>query len=329
MSSNKVYLISIDSERFKLPNLGLWSIKAYLNEQKDLDVDIEVQKASSETLWGYLVSVMKEDDVLAIGFQLSVWSEDIILNCIKRIKTLKSKIKIIVGGSQVSIDNYNLIQNIKDNYIDFAVIGQGEIVFHRIIQSILTQQPIDSTGDISYDKDLRIISHVGEPIYYFPYRDQELFIESLKHKRFQLFTSIGCIYKCSYCNQTGIYKTFQMRNILKDLSYLFDKVSEPVHIDLLDATFILNKGRAKRILQHIIDLNTNWTWHAEINIEQLDDELISLLHKANFTSIEVGLQSIHPNTLKYINRGFNKDKFLLNAQKIIRSNSGCYKKVLR
>ncbi|MCG3055942.1 radical SAM protein, partial [Escherichia coli] len=93
-----------------------------------------------------------------------------------------------------------------------------------------------------------------------------------------------------------------MERVKLDLSFF--AAHKPKHIDFLDGTFNLSPKRTIELLNYLIEINesTGCTFHAEIKPELLTSEEIKLMKKANFTSVELGLQSIHTSTLKAIKR---------------------------
>ncbi len=98
-------------------------------------------------------------------------------------------------------------------------------------------------------------------------------------------------------------------------------VSQPKEVYLMDATFNSNPSRAKKILRFFIKYNQNSSLHLELKAELIDEEFARLLQKANCLNIEIGIQSVNSQTLKAVNRSFNRKKFqkgifLLNKYKL-------------
>jgi radical SAM superfamily enzyme YgiQ (UPF0313 family) len=70
-----------------------------------------------------------------------------------------------------------------------------------------------------------------------------------------------------------------------------------------------------------IRYNRGSSLHVELKAELVDDELAALLRKANAFTIEIGIQSTKPGTLRAIHRALDKDAFargirLLNKYKV-------------
>ncbi len=316
----KVYLISIDSERFNLPNYGLYTIKTFIDDKADLDVGVTILSFSKKNIH-HLIKKIKIEKPNFIGFQIATWSESTILNIIKLIKKNNFSGKIIVGGPQVTLDNFNLKKILSEKLIDFSIVGRGEYVFYAVIKHFIKKEKLSNFKNIDFlDTKLKILKLKQ---FSFPLKNPYMISEELLEKsiiggQIQIMTSHGCPYNCTYCGQgKEKYIEKDLIQIKKELNFLKDKISDKIHINLLDGSFIVNKKRAIEILNYIINLNKNWTWHSEINIELLNDEIIYLLKKANFNSIEIGLQSSNKNTLKLIKRSFKKDIFIQNINKLL------------
>jgi hypothetical protein len=79
----------------------------------------------------------------------------------------------------------------------------------------------------------------------------------------------------------------------------------------MDPVFNLNAARAKEICRFIAEHNPRRIpFHTEVWAEFIDDEMAELFARANFTFIEVGLQTSDHAVLELVERRFKRQQFL-------------------
>ena len=92
-------------------------------------------------------------------------------------------------------------------------------------------------------------------------------------------------------------------NVLHEISYCYNKLGI-TYFDFLDDNFTLDKNRAKKICQLIIDskLPIKWSTPNGIRADTVDEELIILMKKSGCIQIKVAPESGSPKVLKNIIR---------------------------
>jgi anaerobic magnesium-protoporphyrin IX monomethyl ester cyclase len=76
-----------------------------------------------------------------IAFSCYIWNITQTLEVAKKIKQLNSKIKILLGGPEVSYEYEDIITL---DYIDYIIVGEGEIAFEEFLNNFPTINNVSS-----------------------------------------------------------------------------------------------------------------------------------------------------------------------------------------
>src|SRR5437016_5525740 len=80
-----------------------------------------------------------------------------------------------------------------------------------------------------------------------------------------------------------------------------------IAVFFIDDNFAINIKRTKSLLRDIVAADAQVHWVAQISANLLrDEELVDLIAAAGGKWIFIGMESIDPTNLKYVNKGFNK-----------------------
>ncbi len=124
----------------------------------------------------------------------------------------------------------------------------------------------------------------------------------------------GCPYGCEFCTVTGFFgDSIRFRsnesvvNELLLLKSLERRQKGKIAVFFIDDNFAINPRRTKSLLQEIIARKAQVPWIAQISMNLLrDEELVSLIAQSGGKWIFMGLESIDPENLKSVAKGFNK-----------------------
>ncbi|HEY4682230.1 MAG TPA: radical SAM protein [Candidatus Acidoferrales bacterium] len=124
----------------------------------------------------------------------------------------------------------------------------------------------------------------------------------------------GCPYGCEFCTVTGFFgDSIRFRsdesvvNELLLLKSLGKRQKGKIAVFFIDDNFAINPKRTKSLLREIIARDAQVPWVAQISMNLLrDEELVSLIAQSGGKWIFMGLESIDPENLKSVSKGFNK-----------------------
>lgn len=329
----KVSIVSINAKGFNLPPYGAWVLKAYLDKYSSEfgEVETEVLSFSNDISITEIAEEIVKSNPDLLGFSHYIWNDSKtieLLNFIK--KELGIEKYIIVGGPHADRSDERLVNYLEEKKIDAIIIGEGEKPLYHIAKCIYDKGIITPSEGIVCRHEEGISSYkpqvhtVKDDINYLPnpYKVcKESLDLSLEAGSIQYEGSRGCPFSCTFCDQGHkAYRKLTIERIKEDLDF-FSQYN-PRHIDFLDGTFNLTVKRTIEILNYLIDLNKRigTTYHAEIKPELLTREEIILMKKANFKSVELGLQTIHKDTLLRIKRRNNYSKLEEAVQLLIEND---------
>jgi radical SAM superfamily enzyme YgiQ (UPF0313 family) len=124
----------------------------------------------------------------------------------------------------------------------------------------------------------------------------------------------GCPYGCDFCTVTGFFgDSIRFRSNesvvseLLMLKSLEKREKGKIAVFFIDDNFAINPKRTKSLLREIIACDAQVPWVAQISMNLLrDEELVSLIAQSGGKWIFMGLESIDPENLKSVSKGFNK-----------------------
>jgi hypothetical protein len=205
---------------------------------------------------------------------------------------------------------------------DFAVIGEGEQTFAQLLLSVLEEDvpgvPIPGLFVPSAGPGHRY-SPSRQPVPRSPLADLNQLgspylagiLDVADEEMLLLETTRGCRYRCRFCYYWKSYdKTYHIaeETIRASLRHTADRGAREVF--LLDPTLNQRKDFAD-LLRLLAAGNPGhrFSYFAELRGEGVTEETASLLREANFTEVEVGLQSIEPDAMTLMDRKNNLRAF--------------------
>ena len=285
----------------------------------DYDIDI-LPAVQANTLGDHaLVNAILARDPWMVGFTCYLWNIERTLWVARELKRRRPGVRVVLGGPEVTNDNAWVLDT--PDY-DFAVIGEGEQTFAQLLLGLLGDDnpPVAIPG--------LFVPPVGPGPRYHPSRkpaarsplpDLNLLgspylagiLDVADEEMLLLETSRGCRYRCQFCYYWKSYdKTYYLADetIRASLRHAAERGAREVF--LLDPTLNQRKDFAD-LLRLLAECNPGgrFTYFAELRGEGVTEETARLLREANFTEVEVGLQSIEPDAMTLMDRKNNLRAF--------------------
>lgn len=271
--------------------------------------------------------ILKEKiDILCLS--MFVWNSDFTYQIAKKVKEENPNIKIIVGGPNiVALTDKDYFKNYY--YIDYAVYGDGEEAFAKILDSILDNKPLlESVNTVTknkiyphkifYDKEYNEKSSIMSEKEIIKKHVEEV-RQNINDKYFLQLRwerARGCPYKCSFCDwSSGLHHKVKRKqsNWKEELDFLF---TLPVMVVPTDA----NWGIYEEDIE-ITEYAVNKGKFFVSNLSKLHKDRVYKIFnlmvnskESKPTNIKISLQDIHEDVLENIDRPeipWNEQKQLL------------------
>ena len=256
-----------------------------------------------------LVAAILDRRPRLVGFTCYLWNIQRTLWIARQLKAEHPPVLVVLGGPEITDDNTWVLEQPE---VDLAVIGEGEQTFCELLAALEAGGSTDSIPGL-WNRggspparrpplaDLDLVSS--------PYIERVL--NAAEERTMFLETSRGCRYRCKFCYYPKSYDAIYRLSAEKVEASLRHACQQGVkEIYLLDPT--LNQrpdfnGFLRLLAQGNPD--RQFTFSAELRAEGIRPQTAGLLREANFQEVEVGLQSIDPETQKLMGRRINLEAF--------------------
>jgi radical SAM superfamily enzyme YgiQ (UPF0313 family) len=310
--SRKLLFGVLDWTRPKDPplSLGAASIISTLQnnnlcvESKSMAVNSQNFKEEELIEWALERNSLHHD--FAIG--CFIWNEQAVQKIIKKLKEKKFKGKIILGGPQVSYTKPETLEKFYPD-VDIFIQGYGENSLVEVLKRNEINEGVLYKGEIEKFKTSKVpkLEELTSPFL-------SGYIKPQKFIRWE--TQRGCPFKCSFCqhrepnNYNLTRKCFDNSRINSEIEWI---CSHPIIEDIavVDPTF--NSGEN---YLNILDSFINYKYQGKISfqcrLEMVNqnflEKIIQLNQQGARCILEFGIQTIHKNEQKLIDRFNNLKK---------------------
>ena len=221
-------------------------------------------------------------------------------------------------------------QCLREKYIDFVVIGDGEDTTIELAKELQKKKPDFSKilgigykekGKIKinprrpYERDLDKYSIAWHLIDINKY----LFAERRCKKAIAYTTSRGCPYRCAFCyNQSignTIYRTHSVEHVLKDLNMLKKRYGID-GVYFYDDNLFVNQSRAFEILD-----KASLYWFGEIRINQISEGFIEQINRnGKCLLLGIGAESGNDRVLDMIKKDITTGMIREKTRMLVKHN---------
>ena len=195
--------------------------------------------------------------------------------------------KVVIGGVHVSA-----LPDEALTHADSVVVGEAELVWRDLIKDF-KQGKLKS---IYKAEDFVDMGNIPIPRRSLLDYDMYTSFSTLQATR-------GCPFKCDFCTVTtffgNTYRCRPVEDVINEVKGLPDK-----NVLFLDDNIVGRPKYAKELMKALIPLKIKWGSQGSITIAK-DDELLFLYSKSGGQYIFMGFESLSPENLNDVNKGWN------------------------
>lgn len=233
---------------------------------------------------------------------------------IEEINNKNKGIPVIVGGPHPTLYSDEMQ---KDKRIDYIVVGEAELT---VIDAV---EKAKKEGKTKIIKTSEIVNPDDAP-----YPEYRVFYKWQHIRAYSIMTSRGCPYRCSFCPVVSVsgksWRARKPENCIDEILHAIRSLTSNLNILIQDDNPLVDKKRFYRFLKlyaEKIRLRLDVT---NIRADDVNDELLILLKKANCNAVGLGVEHAHPEVFKLINKGetleqIEKAAKLVNKHKMLLS----------
>lgn len=250
------------------------------------------------------------------------------IECTKKImsviRDIVPNVPVTFGGPWPSVSPEKAINEVG---ADFVVIGEGELVFPKLVDAINKGFPVGFMPGLAFAIDGQIKINPGsflteEGLNALPFPAWELLDHKLyaKHPSFAtigirpymtLITSRGCPFKCIYCHRTmgKIYRKRSAQSVLAEIETLYSNHGFK-EFEIADDCFNLDRIRMYEILTGIRDRFKDVKLHFPnaLKADIMEPEDMTLLKQAGTVTTVFAIETATPRLQKMIRKNLNIEK---------------------
>jgi len=299
----------IEEERGHYPPLGIMYMASYA--EQNTDYKIEILDANVEDMnYNIVRKEVKKRKPDVVGITTTTFTLVDAIATAKIVKNIDKDIKVVLGGSHVSIYPNETI-NIPE--IDYLIQGEGEISFTKLIQSLDMKLNLKRINGLVFRSKNRVINNgPGNLIKNldklpFPARHMtpyEKYYSPLAKRSSitTMITSRGCPFNCLFCsNQNSALRMRSTTNVVDEIEQCVNNFNIREFL-IYDNTFPINKKAAIDISKEILKRKLDISFSIRARVDMMDKRVIKYLKKAGCEKIHYGVESSSPSILKILRK---------------------------
>lgn len=275
-------------------------------------------------IWKKIGEIVRQKKPKAVGIAYLTPSRYAVERIANTIKEVDNDIKIIVGSAHPTICPEEVMQNPD---IDFAIYGEGEIPLARIAEKLRNgKYDWDTVPGIYYRTDKGHIINTAPPppipnLDDLPFvaRDAVLGCDYNRFRVHCLTTARGCPYSCSFCSDRNLWggkvRRRSVDNVIAELKYLEENYKVDVVI-FSDGTFTYDRKYVEAFCDAVIKNKISLKWQCTARYDNLDENLVKLMKRANCIGLYLGAESGSDRILGTMNKKITAEQ-IIRISKIV------------
>jgi len=244
---------------------------------------------------GELKQFISKHHPILVGFSAYQANIERIRLYAKYIKSIDSKIKVIIGGPQATFMPTDGLLDLK--YVDIICRSEGEGVMLDVARSLCNNHSLSKVQGISYME--------GDALYdtELPKGFEELdkypspylldIIDLSQKEAAMVITSRGCIYHCIFC-YTPRASHFKIRfhsieRVMDEIRYCIKK--GVTRFWFADPNFSFSPKRTEKLMDQILRENLKISFWCQTRYDLVNESLLKKMKRAGAATIAYGLES--------------------------------------
>ncbi|MBN2094130.1 MAG: radical SAM protein [Candidatus Zambryskibacteria bacterium] len=319
------YSKETEKNRGVYPPLGLCYIASVLEKNghgvKIVDCDAE------KDYWNIIESTTKEFQPDVVGFYIMTWTFVAANDLAKKIKEIKSNIKLIVGGPGVTCMPR---ESLEYGVFDLAVISEGEVTVVELVKALekgkgnfsdILGLAYKEKGEVKINNPRPLIENLDSiPFparHLLPSKDRYFDVFTIEKHFATVIATRGCPFNCSFCDRKNrMGKNWRVRspqNLIDEVEKIY-KEEDIREFMFFDDNFIVRKQWVSEVCDEILKRRLKIVWECRSRVDTINEEVLSKMKKAGCYRIRFGFEAGDNRILKVLNKGITKEQSIKCAK---------------
>jgi len=251
---------------------------------------------------GELKQFILEHHPILVGFSAYQANIERIRLYAKYIKSIDSKIRVIIGGPQATFMPTDGLLDLK--YVDIICRSEGEGVMLDVVRSLCNNDSLSKVqgisyveGDVLYDTEL---SKGFEDLDKYPSPYLLDIIDLSQKEAAMVITSRGCVYHCIFCYtpRASHFKIrfYSIERVMDEIRHCIEKGI--TRFWFADPNFSFSPKRIERLMDQILTENLKISFWCQTRYDLVNESLLRKMKRAGAATIAYGLESASKPILK-------------------------------
>jgi anaerobic magnesium-protoporphyrin IX monomethyl ester cyclase len=247
-----------------------------------------------------------------IGFTMYYCNEEPVLWMAQEIKKVLPDVKIMLGGPNVALRTWQIVNEYPQGVFDYAVNGEGELILLQILNEIERGVKHDTVQILAQPEEQRLnINNLPLP----DYTDFD-FNEYVFPNGINTEFSRGCVAKCTFCEETHFWK-YRQRNAtdaISEIEHLYYTRGTDV-IWFIDSLVNGNLNELRAFCKAVVakEMELHWTGYCRCD-GRMDLEYYKDLKAAGCEMLNYGIESGSQKVLNDMAKGVTIEEMEQNFE---------------
>ncbi|MBD3311044.1 MAG: radical SAM protein [Candidatus Magasanikbacteria bacterium] len=214
-------------------------------------------------------------------------------------KSYNQKIIVVLGGEHVTVRPKDALHK----NVDYIISGEGELALLKLVRELENKESPRKviSGHLISELDILPIPALKCLQNEKSYRPIDMGL---------MVTARGCPHSCSFCSLSSIWgKKVRFHSITRTITEIKMRMERygTKYFSFRNGTFTQNRNRTIDFCHRLIEERLDIKWECLTRVDTVDSELLDLMQKAGCSTIRIGVESGSNDSLKYMNKGINKE----------------------